>query len=56
MKCRECQKEIETEVNEIPPRWFGRYRQNGDLVEVICSDCIVDPEKKKKWSEFGEMR
>ena len=48
MKCCICGKEVDEMKNEIPPKWFGRYRMS-ELVELICDVCIKKPENKDKW-------
>ena len=48
MKCCCCDKEVEEKLNEIPPKWYGKYLA-GKLTEVICSECLKKPENKSKW-------
>jgi len=50
-KCCVCKKEIDVGKNEVPPVWFGMYKC-GDLIKVICLDCIHKPEGEKAW-RFG---
>ena len=47
-KCMFCGKEIDTEENVIPPKWFGTYRK-GELLMVICDVCIKDQDKLAKY-------
>lgn len=48
MKCVVCSKEVDEKVNEIPPKWYGKYA-SGKLVDVICDECIKKPGSKEVW-------
>ena len=50
MKCCKCQKELDVNENEIPPKWFGMYTITG-LQKVICGECIKKPEN----DDWGKM-
>jgi hypothetical protein len=48
--CCECEKKIDLTVQEVPPKWFGKW-EGDKQVSVICSDCIKEPKKLKKWQD-----
>ena len=50
MKCIECQKEVETNENKIPPTWYGAFTTDR-MLAVICSECIKNSEAHKRWTD-----
>jgi len=48
MNCCICGKKLDISKNDVPPTWYGIY-PGGKLTDVICPECIADPEKKAKW-------
>jgi hypothetical protein len=50
MKCTVCSKEVDETRNDIPPTWFGKYR-NARPIEVICAECLKVPENRLTWRE-----
>jgi len=55
IKCKYCGKEIETEADNNlnfmkndEPSWYGKYIAD-KCIDVICKDCIKDPERKTEY-------
>lgn len=47
MKCCKCNKEVDINENEIPPKWFGMYVAC-ELKKVVCAECI---KKDRDWEK-----
>ena len=50
MTCCKCARAIDTKDRDIPPTWFGTYVA-GDIIKVICAECISDPGNGTWWED-----
>jgi len=44
--CCICKKELDISKSPVPPLWYAKY-SGSKVIQVICSDCIKNPESKK---------
>ena len=50
MKCTCCGKEVDVDVNDVPPKWYGRY-QASVLTDVICAECLLTAKGREVWND-----
>lgn len=48
MTCKCCGLEFDHTKNDIPPKWYGKYR-GGVLLELICAACLATPRGRDIW-------
>lgn len=52
IKCHICLKDVNININEIPPQWFGSYCV--DILEkAVCADCN---KTSKEWWRKNEEK